>query len=293
MNSQILETDFDEYLPFHNDRGRDDRFQYAKVRRGDQWYFLKIATSESTKRNLQREEAWSVFMADVAKQFPGEKLRGPVFKELIAGGQAALFEFIDAPHARLEDWHIHVDRYARMLHVLDAAAEGWTSELLPQNLHRAEDYERVWRKWFGENITRVSDFNKAVEFVKTRYEFVSTRMQHGDLTPLQMFDDAGEWIIYDGELSGTDLPRYNDLAYGYGRLYTKYHQPEVARALLKSFIAQLEIPVHEFEKAFAPVMMGRAVGMLADAYRDEETNLYIEQAQDLFERALTGKLEDL
>ena len=90
---------------------------------------------------------------------------------------------------------------------------------------------------------------------------------------------------------GTDLFRYNDLAYGYARLYTTLGSPIAARELLKLFLEKHSADRDEFMKQFIPVLLHRAVGCMADAYRDQPMKDYVESAEELVTAALDKNLE--
>ena len=107
-----------------------------------------------------------------------------------------------------------------------------------------------------------------------------------------MFEQGPNWIIYDGEKAGDHLPRFNDLAYGYGRLFTRLQDSETAAVMLKVFIDDSGIDRDVFFKQFLPVMTFRATGMLADAYTDRKHDDYVVQANDLLEMCFNRRLED-
>lgn len=297
MTNDLLDL-FDEYEPLQNDRGRNDRFEYARVRRGSEWYFLKKPISPSLGYGILREQQWAMFMQFVEKEYPFEHLKGPDAQEVI-DDKAIVFGFIDAPHlsneASLEDWRKHIDRYARTLYILDSAAGQWSAPIHIDRRSRSEHYYDIWQEWLGANLPRVHRLAEAKALVDSRANELSTRFQHGDLTPWQIFDDNGTWIIIDGEKSGKDLFRYNDLAYGYGRLYTLLRSPGTASLLLRKFIDVSGVKSEEFFREFMPVMTGRAVGMLADAYNDEfkDAGSYVDLATKLLDDCIDGNTDGL
>jgi hypothetical protein len=110
-------------------------------------------------------------------------------------------------------------------------------------------------------------------------------MQHGDFTAWQIFDNGPEWIIYDGERSGDDLPRYNDLAYSCGRLAIRCGEEVVADDRVKQFVLKATVDEADFYKDFRPIFTLRLLGMIGDAMRDSnESELQI--AQKLLRRTL-------
>ncbi len=78
-----ITTLFSEVVSIDNSRGRNDRFTYAKVRRGDGLYFVKRANKPSLRINLQREQLWADFMRWVASEYPRAHLRSPKLIEYI------------------------------------------------------------------------------------------------------------------------------------------------------------------------------------------------------------------
>lgn len=291
---------FESYEPFDNTRGRNDRFAYAKIVEGGKTLFYKKAKTSELRDNLLREKAWSDFMIMIAERFPEEKLRGPLIDKF-DGEDGILMEYIDAPHLAdhhdLLSWKNNLHRYARMLFVMDQAAEGWeTDNSVPRidyTQHRTNDVFNVWERWLGGNKQKVRRLDEAKALVNDYRFAMTTRMQHGDLTPWQIFDDNGTWIVYDGEKCGTDLLRYNDLAYGYGRLFTLLRSKETAAELLNEFIALSGVNEKEFADQLLPVMTGRAIGMLSDALHDQENDDYVVEAECLLDLCLTRDLRSL
>ncbi len=93
----------------------------------------------------------------------------------------------------------------------------------------------------------------------------SYTMQHGDLTAWQIMCVEDTWIVFDGERSGDDLPRFNDVAYSYGRLAIRCGQPEAAEKLLRDFIQISELGD---TKQLHGVILLRLLGMYGDSLRD-------------------------
>ena len=196
---------------------------------------------------------------------------------------------IVADASSVDGWLAHIDRYAQMLAVLNEAALSWDSPKAFINTeNRTANFYSVWQRWLGNNIQRVPQLETARKFVAEKMPDTTCIMQHGDLQPWQIFADGQEWVIYDGERSGTDLLQFNDVAYGYGRLWTKFHSSEVAKDLLKRFIQYSKIDDLEFMEHFQPVMVARSVGMLADAFHDCDDNDYIDDTKMLLELSLNN-----
>lgn len=277
-----------------NAHGRNDRFEYAKILRGQNVLFLKRALNPSLRLNIQREKLWAEFMNYVVSHYPDAHLKGPVIREHV-DADTILFDYINASHlsvvATLEPWEANMLRYAAMLNTLDLAAENWTADTVIDAPPRSERMFATWDKWLGMNKDRFLRLAEVRQLVENNQPYMVTRMQHGDLTPWQIFDDGQTWIIYDGEQSGIDLYRYNDLAYGYGRLWTLLRSPDAAADLLRAFLEVSQTPCDEFFKQFLPVVTARAVGMLADAYNDALNNDYVEYANSLLNTCLNQELE--
>jgi len=234
-------------------------------------------------------------MTHVANNYPEVRLKGPIIEE--AFDDAVILRFIDAPHLAerhdLSAWRRHMDRYAQMLVTIDQAAEGYQTEGVDYSNHRTEQIFTVWNKWLGQFAKEVPRLDEAKALVKDYLPAVTTRMQHGDLTPWQIFDEVNTWIIYDGEKCGTDLARYNDLAYGYGRLFTLLRSRESAAWLLNAFIAAAKVDERKFADQLLPIMTARAIGMLSDALHDRITDDYVAHAELLLDLCLTRDISNL
>lgn len=285
-------SEFDEVLPFQNEQGRNDRFTYAKVRKKDEWFFLKTARTPDLQQNLERECMWADFMGHVAVRHPEAHVRAPRMVGFEPDG-SLLMEYIEAPRVAasndLGGWKLQLDRYAHTLAVLDESAGEWHREWPDSSrLAGIEDVTRVWHRWLGEHYDKVANLPAAYELVQKQMPNTTMRTQHGDLTPWQMFANGKEWIIYDGEKAGDHLPRYNDLAYGYGRLFTRLQDREAASELLKKFLTYAPTNSAKFHEEFLPVMTFRAVGMLADAYHDSGHD-YVDDALALLDICLSGR----
>ena len=275
---------FDEVVPFENTRGKNNRFEYAKVRKGNKWFFLKTARSKEFAPNIQREVVWVEFMNRVEAFYPDMHLFGPQIERRI-GLDGLVFSFVDAPvvaePGELETWQRILPRYADMLVTFDSIALNWKSEDLPDEPSRSEHVYTIWQQWLGDNIDRYPRLKEAKKRLESVHFILTKCLQHGDLTPWQIFDTPQGWVIYDGEKCGTDLFRYTDLAYGYARLYTLHGSPVAARELLKLFLEKHDVSHDEFMKNFLPVLLHRAIGCMADAYNDQITHDYVDSAEEL------------
>ena len=282
---------------FENVHGRNDRFRYEKRRRNGQDIFVKTARTPELSQNLHREILWANFMRVVAQQHPEAGLKGVDvigFDEV--GGLE--MEYIDAPVLVQPNdsaaWVRILDRYADMLVALDITAQGDLNignEPDGAHLNGTQDISRTWRRWLRERYDEVEMLDEAYELVSRGLPHLDLCMQHGDLTPWQIFDQNDEWIVYDGEKSGTHLPRYNDLAYGFGRLYTRLQSPEAARLLLQKFVTRSSMSEGELMNDFLPVLTFRAVGMIGDAYADAERD-YLYYANELLAACIRGEYAD-
>ncbi len=280
---------FEEVLPIENTRGKNDRFEYAKARRGKSWYFVKLARSDRYIERIQRELVWSEFMNRIEAFYPEKHLLGPNVTRRI-GISGVVFDFIDAPvvaePGELEVWQRIIPRYADMLLTFDTVAQNWKSENLPKVPSRSEHVYEIWQEWLGDNIERYPRLQEARKRLETTHFKLTKCLQHGDLTPWQIFDTPQGWVVYDGEACGTDLFRFTDLAYGYMRLHNNLGSPSAAQELLRTFIAGHSMSEQQIMKEFLPVLVHVAVGGVADAYRDQPSQDYVEAAEQLLDHAL-------
>ena len=279
-----------------NVNGRSDRFRYAKVDRSGKLLFQKTALRPELVSNLKRELLWADFLNHIARLEPDAHLRAPHIVGLDEGS-SLLMEFIDAPLvAEPSDgaaWKVKIDRYARTLIVLDRYAEGYHVDWPTDSTPDIYEPEKIWHRWFGDRLDEAQPIlQKALTIFNTGRDFLTFRVQHGDLTPWQMFEAGEEWIIYDGEKAGDHLPRYNDLAYGYGRLFTRLKDRETAARLLEKFLEYSHTDQNDFFQQFLPIMTLRATGMLADAYSDQLQEDYVNEALALLQLCFDGKIED-
>ena len=289
ISFEDLIASYDEYEVLQNTRGRNDRYSYAKVRDKDKWFFLKHALAPEQIDGLERELKWANFMEFIERDLGISWLLGPKNLAMVSDNTLSM-SFIDKPHLAdyhsLDSWHDNLTQYAKMLHEFDMAAMKWHGDGLPDKKKRNERYYQIWCEWLGDNIGRVPRLEEARERVEQTIDQTQACMQHGDLRPWQIFNDQGNWIVYDGEASGEDLLRYNDLAYGYGRIFTNLRSPEVARQLVQEFLRVSGIDKQQFLRQFEPVMIGRAVGMVSDSFNDTPKDDYRSYAFRLLDLCL-------
>ncbi len=281
-----------EVVPLLNANGRNDRFTYAKVLQDGHWLFLKKAKNSELEPNLKRELLWADFVNSIAKTEPEAHIRGPQIVGFEGSG-GLLMEYIDAAQVASSSdgdaWRKKIDRYARTLDILDRHANNYTVEWPPSEV-TISDVDKVWQRWFGDHYeANLPTLTKARQLIVDN-DAISYRVQHGDLTPWQMFEKGEDWIIYDGEKAGDHLPRFNDLAYGYGRLFTRLRNSKTAAVMLEKFINYSGIEHNTFFRQFLPIMTFRATGMLADAYNNSDHENYIREANDLIDLCFAGQL---
>lgn len=287
---------YDEFLPFENTRGRNDRFTYAKVRIGDTWYFRKQAKYPELQANLSRELLWAKFIRYIREQDPESALDAPSVSGFDAD-DALLMGYINAPlvaestdHTK---WVENLDKYADMLVILDRYSRSFEADWpSSETLASTERADATLKTWLGEHIDKVPRLDEAKAYIEESIPRLTFCVQHGDLTPWQMFEKDNKWIIFDGEKAGTHLPRFNDLAYAYGRLATRFLDREAASELLSAFLDKSGLDRRVFEAYFMPVMTFRAVGMIADTLKTNEHDA-IECAYELLEDCLTRDLSRL
>lgn len=281
---------YDEAIPLKNEHGNNHRYQYAKARRGAEWFFLKYACGDDEVHGLERERKWSHFMAYIEAEYPDAGLVGLPIVE--TSGNAMVFAYVDSPlvadASNATGWRQHMQRYAETLAVLDRASLSWPGDDIVDVERRADTTDEVWQRWLSGSGAKIERLDEAHTLVASRMSKLRQVMQHGDLQPWQIFDLSDQWMIYDGERSGTDLLRYNDLAYGVGRLYTKLHSPDGARELMHHFLMASGADPVVFWREFQLVLVGRAVGMLSDAWQDKPSNDYVHLASRLLDIALDG-----
>lgn len=266
---------FDRYQRFPNTFGRNGRYEYAMATKDDEVSFIKRALNQREEENLQRELLWNDFYSAVTHDYPDLQLK-PLSRIELIDPRSLVTEWIDAPFVAEpsdgEGWARVLGRYTGMLCAFDEAAEDY---VVPEHLSLPpdRDFEQVLTYWL-RNVGDEAIVTKAREYVTAKAHTMTKRMQHGDLTPWQIFDRSGTWTVIDGERSGVDLPRFNDLAYGYGRLAIRCNEPESAEELLHGFIEQRQLPPTVVEDQIKPVLVLRLLGMLGDAANDKQPKKY-------------------
>ncbi len=288
---------YDTIEPLVNTNGKNDRFAYAKATKGSHTYFVKSALRHDMLAHIQRELVWYEFMNRVAAYHPQRHFRGMRVERRI-GHDTLVYDYVDAPVVaksdELERWQAVMPRYALMLETLDSVALGWKSEDLPDEPSRSVDTYSIWLGWLGDHADKVKYLPAARAYVDQAKWTLKHMMQHGDLSPWQIFEVGEDWIIYDGERCGTDLFRFYDLAYGFTRLYANLHSPAAAGELLRQFLAIHTSELRdEFVRQFMPVLTHRTIGVIADAYNDQPTNDYVHEATELLNLCLGRKFDKL
>lgn len=293
-----MKKDFylEQRVPLDNLRGRNDRFDYAKAIWDGKEVFVKSALSAEMRQRMKREFLWADFMRRVSSVTNGV-YRG-VGEIVRLDERSIMMPYVTYPHLVTKEniatqWVACLDKYVDMLLQLDSAALSWTTSIPLDSYDRLEHYEDSWDRWLSGVRDEFHYFTEAKTFVDRNFKFIEKRFQHGDLTPFQIFADGENWILYDGESCGFDLPRYYDLAYSYGRLSGNYHSRKAAATMLRLYIERSGVPMKDFEKSFMPVMAIKTVGLVADAYRNRASEDYTEDAERLLLDTLSGKLENL
>ncbi|MFZ1458587.1 MAG: hypothetical protein WAT17_01790 [Candidatus Saccharimonadales bacterium] len=288
---------YDSLTPLENQNGKNDRFAYARATKGPHEYFVKTAIRPDMQSHIQRELVWYEFMRRVEAFYPDRHFRGMRVERRI-GRDTLVYDYVDAPVVAAagepDQWRMSMPRYALMLETFDSVAMGWKSEDLPDEPSRSVDTYGIWLEWLGDNADKVKYLPAARKYVDLTKWTLKHMMQHGDLSPWQVFVQGEDWIVYDGERCGTDLFRFYDLAYGFTRLYATLHAPDAAAELLRQFLA-----VHtsesrdDFIRQFMPVLTHRTIGVIADAYHDQATNDYLHEATELLNLCLGKKFDEL
>ena len=295
VSDDDLSRIFEEIQPFENANGANDRYRYVKARLQTHWYFIKIARGVDQEEGLQREYLWSEFMERVDVLMPSLKLNGPkIFKRI--GKDALAFHWIDAPlvaeHWDVLAWERHLDRYAEMHVQLDRAAGDYSLPQVYTSLSHREITGASWKQWVSGRVDEET-IAQAQQLFKEHEKRVTLRLQHGDMSPWQIFDVDGTWVIIDGEKAGIDLPRFNDVAQSYFRLHNIAKRPDLAKRFLNQFVSGLMMTKEEFYDQFIPVMVIRAVGSLADADINREHEPFHEEARALVDACLSRDLNRL
>ncbi len=281
---------FDEVISLDDVLGVNDRFMYVKARRVGSWYFVKIAKQAELIENLERECLWAEFMDRVDVLNPTMRLRGQHLVQRI-GDDGLVFEYIDAPQVAprgdAERWRANLQRYADMHVQLDKAAGDFS---LPRTYtylsNKFEPAGNSWKEWVvGHVDQKIIDEAKSLFAEYERN--VTLRLQHNDMSPWQIFDIDGQWVIFDGEKAGVEIARFNDIAQSYVRMHNTAHDERMAKDFLEIIIAGIGMSRKEFYAAFIPVLTLRSVGSLADSDIDGSTANYQTEAMALVEKCLS------
>lgn len=291
-----LEHLFDEAVPITNSNGANTRFWYAKVRKHNTWFFVKVATSDAYIKNLENEYLWSEFMDRVAVLVPGMHLKGPHITQKI-GRDALVFDYIDAPMVAVRgdasSWHTRLQRYTDTLVKLDKLSSDFSlSHVYTKLNHPFELDNASWRKWVEGAVDPLLIDNAKKVFKKYEWN-VTLRLQHNDMSPWQIFEQGDTWIIIDGEKADIQSPRFNDVAQSYVRMHNTTRDPALAKDFLRQFMSGIAMDQTEFYQQFIPVLTMRAVGSLADAHSDLEHIDYTAEARLLVGRCLADDIAQL
>lgn len=260
-----------------NIAGRAGRFRYAQVEIDDKTLFMKQALQDEEAEHLTRELLWCEYADRIAEKYPELGVRAPKFARLLEDG-SFVCEWIDGELLALPTkphrWVNNLDRFIEMLVAFDTTS----SEYQPSTQYDiTRRHPREQLNWWLRDIKQTDIISRAVKSIHDTADSWTYTMQHGDLTAWQimrMADD--EWVIFDGERSGDDLPRFNDVAYSYGRLALRCRRPEAAEQLLAGFIRVSNI--HDTRQLRGVILL-RLLGMYGDSIRDgldEERQMALE-----------------
>lgn len=284
----IDKTIFSSYQPVDNHYGRKGRYSYAVVEYQAQKLFLKTSLTPTGIGDIKRELVWADFMVYINKNSPNIRVRSPRKLRLLDESNL-LMEYIDAPVvAKPNDgmaWRENIDRYVDTLVDLDTVAESYE---IPGSLktYHIRNIDAALNRWLRD-VPVTPSIRRGLDCVSRSKSVFSYRLQHGDLTPWQIFELGKEWVIFDGERAGDDLPRFNDLAYSYGRLAIRCGDKLAADYMVEEFVKRRSVNITKFWKQFRPVLAFRLLGMIGDATRDnslEELEIAICLLEDLINR---------
>ncbi len=303
----MIDRQIPAHEPSYNEKRflSNDRFRFSRVEINGKDCFLKQATMPEMHENIEHELLWSEFMNDVESQFPEARLRAPKIYDF--QDDSITFEYIDAPLLcnpndirSLYDADFH--KFVNTFVIFDQVGNEWTSKLSVNDTHEHTPYHQVdksWNEWlaYTKLTGLVNDHmeNQARQLVRDYGKFITPRIQHGDYKPWQIFDKDGEWIIFDGEHSSEQKPRYYDLAYMYARTFAIARDADNAARMLREFISQHNEDEDNFFNAFIPVLTSRSMGMFLDALIDNKKHGldYTTDAQELFDRCMKRDLSAL
>lgn len=281
--------------PLQNTRGATTRYAYWRANYGERDVFIKQALQPKMRQKLQAEHLWAEFMEHVQSY---ESTAHPVIGPTIVDQpdpDSLIFEFIDSEHLSehrdLTAWQHNLERYASMLALFDTAAQDWQPSFRVDAPPRSSRTIQRPVEWLGENAGRLEGLADAVAVLETKRAGMQHCMQHGDLTPWQIFVRDENWIVIDGENSGVDCPRFNDLSYAMGRLSTILRSPETAKRLLSLFLKETALSNAEINEQLLPALLMSSLWMFGDAYIDQDEIDYIDEARDYFGRCMAMSLE--
>lgn len=260
-----------------NIAGRTDRFRYAQVEIDGEVLFLKQALRDEEIEHLQRELLWCEYASRIEREHPMLRVRAPNHARLLDDG-SFVCEWVDgellAIPTKPHRWVENLDRFVEMLVTFDETSKDYQAQKQYEITRR---HPREQLKWWLRDIEKTDIVSRAVKLVNDSADSWAYTMQHGDLTAWQimrMADD--EWVVFDGERSGDDLPRFNDVAYAYSRLALRCQRPEAAEQLLSGFIRSGKI---DDSRQLHGVILLRLLGIYGDSIRDrldEERQMTLE-----------------
>lgn len=250
--------------------GRTDRYQYARIRRENQTFFMKKALVADEEENLTRELVWADFVEKNDTLFAPLAVRAPHHVELL-DDSTYVCEWLDgcllADPNDAKKWVKQLKKYAALLATIDEASSYYT---VPESLcayKRRQPLDQIG--WWLREVPLSSVAQTAQALVHQHIMKADFRMQHGDLTPWQIMVVGDEWVVFDGERSGDDLPRFNDIAYSFGRLALRCNDEQAAWRLLDIFVKLRSLNSHEQKRLYI-VILFRLLGMLGDCVRRDK-----------------------
>lgn len=278
-----------------NTRGLTTRFAYWRANFGEKDVFIKQALQPKMRQKLQAEHLWAEFTQFIqGYESPAHPISGP---SIIAqpDEDTLLLEFIDAKHLSehrdLTAWQENLERYAQMLVLFDRAALDWKPVFTVDAPSRATTTIERAVNWVGQNASRLEGLDQAVKLLESKREDFVFTMQHGDLTPWQIFEQGDEWIVIDGENSGVDCLRFNDVSYAMGRLSTILRSPETAKKLLHLFLSERHLSQAEIDEQLLPALLISSLWMFGDACNDQAEIDYLSEARQYFSRCMAMSLD--
>jgi hypothetical protein len=277
------------------------RYISYRLERAGQSFFAKLSVSNEAHM-MENEVWWALTMS----RLTGDNQDVPVRAARILehGQNWYISEWIEAP-LLLEDAWSHgdtlvepvVDRLVSTLLWLDRLCQSTTANALyysGSSVPRLHDIETMMEELFATNYISADKLARAIQLVQAHYHDVAPAFQHGDFVPWHIFAVTEQQVcLFDGEHASLTAPRFYDLAYLYGRLYTRSAAPESARQILRRFIAEGGHKEAEFARAFLPVITLRSLVGHIDALADKAHFDYVESARDLLDRSLSRDLKAL